>query len=100
MEFRKNLPFKSYGVESQYANELELTVRDQRNAAATYLVPRPFLRTREEFEIRGRRKAQETSGKSSRPSTGNWNVSVGGICAIAQRRRLVLLCDWGREWRK
>ena len=26
MEFRKNLPFKSYGVEKPIANELELTV--------------------------------------------------------------------------
>ena len=26
MEFRKNLPLKSYGVKKQYANELELAV--------------------------------------------------------------------------
>ena len=40
MEFRKNLPFESYGVKKPIANELELTVafaqfRDRRNTAAT-----------------------------------------------------------------
>ena len=40
-------------------------------ALVTSLVPRPFLRTREEFELGGGERPGKGSGKSSRPR-GGW----------------------------
>ena len=58
------------------------------------LVPRPFLRTREELEIRGRRKARERSGKSS-----SAHAEVNIINLLSRAPRILVMISVRYEMR-